>query len=231
MQGMDPNPAKAAPVKLLLRGAQREHGAPPKRKAALRTAAIAQLVTEGIDRSTLQGKRDAALILVGYAGAFRRSELVAVSVDHLRFEEEGVAIFVPWSKTEHSGEGKLKGIQRGANAATCPVTALRQWLEAAEIKEGPVFRGLTKTGATRRSALSDGAVASILKRVAECARIDPKTVAGHSLRSGFVTEMIKQHAADEEIMAQTFHASREQFRTYYREAKLFERSPTRLLGL
>lgn len=157
----------------------------------------------------LRGLRDRAMILMGFWGAFRRSELAAMKVDQLRSEGDGVAVVLPRSKANQAG--KREEVKHfppdDEQPALCPVRALRAWLVAARIKSGPVFRGVDMfTGILSDSGIERGEVARIIKRRARAAGIDAATVAnlgGHSLRRGFVTAADAAGASDSDTAQQT----------------------------
>ena len=127
-----------------LRGIARTHGQPARRSAALTTSEIRGLV--GVCGDDLAGIRDPALLVIGFAGALRRSELLGLDVAHVRPTPSGLRLMIPRSKTDAVGEGAEIGITRGSQAETCPVRAVRAWLRAAEIGDGPVFRRVTQWG-------------------------------------------------------------------------------------
>ncbi len=174
-------------------------------------------VLAGLDRTTLAGQRDAALVLVGFAGGFRRSELAALLVSDLRFHTEGCTVTVRRSKTDQDGHGMKKHIPL-VEGELCPVAALRAWLDAAAISSGPVFRKVTRWGKIGGRALSGGAVARAVKLGARAAGLDWRNYSGHSLRSGFVTSalMAGQQAID--VAQQTGHKSMDTLKRYQRDA-------------
>jgi len=154
--------------------------------------------------------RDKALILVGFAGGFRRSELVNIDHSDVEFVREGVKIFVKRSKTDQSGEGMTKAIPSFNTTAYCPVLHLEQWMMYKELKRGKVF------------SLSDKSVALIVKKYANLAGLDGDKYAGHSLRSGFATSTAESGAEERNIMAMTGHKTTQMVRRYIREANLFK---------
>jgi len=154
--------------------------------------------------------RDKAIILVGFSGGFRRSELVDIEHEDIEFVDEGVKIFVKRSKTDQSGEGMTKAIPYFENINFCPVKALNKWVVETELKEGKIFN------------ISDKSVALIIKRYANYAGLDANRYAGHSLRSGFATSTAESGAEERNIMAMTGHKSTEMVRRYIKEANLFK---------
>jgi len=219
-------------IRATLRGILRAHGAPARQASALTTADIRRLLATCDDGLT--GLRDRALLLLGYAGALRRAELVAVEREHLRFTIEGLRLLIPRSKGDQEGQGAEIGIPRGARRASCPVRAMEDWLAASNCAFGPVFRRIDIWGVIDSRALHPDAVRQILRRRAEAAgflvtagqRISP-----HSLRAGFVTEAYKAGARDVQIMEHTRHRDLRTMRGYVRRAKLLSGSPAGLLGL
>ena len=158
----------------------------------------------------LRKTRDKALVLVGFAGGFRRSELVDIENADIEFVIEGVKIFVKRSKTDQSGEGMIKAIPYFDNENFCPVKALKNWIEECSLKNGKIFN------------ISDKSVALIIKKYANYAGLDGHKYAGHSLRSGFATSTAESGAEERNIMAMTGHKSTEMVRRYIKEANLFK---------
>jgi len=219
-------------IRETLRGIGRTHGEPARRSAALTTDEIRRLVE--VCGDDLAGLRDRALLLVGFAGALRRSELVGLDVAHVRPTPSGLRLMIPRSKTDGAGEGAEVGIVRGAREDTCPVRALRAWLRAAEIGDGPVFRRVTQWGTAGSKRLHPDAVRQILARRAAAAgikgtRLEPVTP--HGMRAGFVTTAYRNGVPDEEIMGHTRHRSLTTMRSYVRRAKLGRASPSGKLDL
>jgi site-specific recombinase XerD len=124
---------------------------------------------------------------LGFAGAFRRAELVALDLDDVVCTHDGLVVTLRRSKTDQEGEGRKVGIPYGSNPTTCPVRALRAWLEAATIADGSLFRGVDRHGRLLPGRLSDRAVARVVQRAAAAAGLDPAKYAGHSLRTGLAT--------------------------------------------
>src|SRR5258708_39589620 len=169
---------------------------------------------------TLAGKRNRALVLLGFAGAFRRSELVALDLADIEETEAGLRVIVRHSKTDQEGEGATVAIARGA--VVCPVKALRAWLDAARITSGPLFRAVNKSGAVAEAGLSDRAVANIVKAMVGIVGLDATTFSGHSLRSGFLTSAATSSANIFKLMYASRHKSVDTLRGYVLDAELFE---------
>lgn len=175
---------------------------------------------------TLIETRDRALLVVGFAGAYRRSELVAMDVEHLRPHDRGLTAWLPQTKTGET----WRWLPYGKHAETCPVRLLRSWLERAEIAEGPVFRPVRGEGALDRR-LSPAAVAQVVKKAAAALGHDPADFGAHSLRSGFVTQAIRQGADLVSIARQTGHKSHAVLLGYYREHGVADNNAAGELGL
>jgi integrase len=219
-------------IRDVLRGINRTHGSPAKRAQALDSDDLRRLVTACEDG--LAGLRDRALLLLTFAGALRRSELCAVEVEHLTWKPRGLELLLPRSKTDQEGEGVRIGIPRGKNEETCPVRAVRAWLQTAGIDRGPVFRAVTRQGTVRSGALSGEAVRLIVVRRAKLAgikatRLEP--ISPHGLRAGFVTTAYRNGVPDEEIMGHSRHRSLTVMRSYVRRSKLSQASPAGKVGL
>ena len=165
--------------------------------------------------------RNKALLLVGFAGGFRRNELVSLNIEDLEFVFEGLKINVKRSKTDQFGEGFTKGIPHFENYLYCPVKNLKNWLNIAKIKKGPVFVRFVKGSKISNIRLTDQSVALIIKEYLTKAGIDNKNYSGHSLRSGFATSAAEAGAEERSIMAMTGHKSTEMVRRYIKEANLF----------
>jgi integrase len=170
------------------------------------------------------------LLLIGFAGALRRSELVALRVEDLRFEaQRGVVLIIRRSKTDVFGAGQEIGIPAGRD--TCPVAALQLWLARAEISEGPIFRTIEKGSTIGDVAITAHSVAMIVKRVVTGLGYDPKRYAGHSLRAGFATSVIENGASEAAMMRITRHRSLVIARKYVRSGTIWRDNAGYLLGL
>ncbi len=216
----------------MLRGIGRTHGGPPKRAQALATEEIQKLVATCAD--DLVGLRDRALVLVGFAGALRRSELCAIEVEHIIWKPRSLELLIPRPKTDAEAEGTRIGIPRGKAEETCPVRALKAWLLNAGIELGPVFRAITRHGTVRGSALSGEAVRLIVLKRAKLAGVKGsplEPLSPHGLRAGFVTAAYRNNIPDEEIMGHTRHRSLTVVRSYVRRSKLSQASPAGKVGL
>tara|TARA_B110000438_G_scaffold20892_1_gene19056 strand:- start:231 stop:1145 length:915 start_codon:yes stop_codon:yes gene_type:complete len=162
------------------------------------------------DKNEKRKLKNKALILIGFAGGFRRSELVLISHDDVEFVPEGVKIFVKRSKTDQSGEGMTKGIPYFPNTNYCPVISLKNWIEKKNIRSGKIFD------------ISDRSVALTIKKYTAIAGLDPNKYSGHSLRSGFATSTAELGADERSIMTMTGHKTTQMVRRYIQEANLFK---------
>jgi site-specific recombinase XerD len=213
-----PTPTVSEAVKATLRGIRRTIGVARTRKTPAIAAKLRAMVL--LAPANLTGLRDRALLLMGFAGAFRRSELVALDVADIVQVESGLLIRIRKSKTDQDGVGASIAIARGDVA--CPVEALRAWLKAAGIQEGAVFRPINKSGKVAPSRLSDRSVANIVKAYAKRARLDPALFSGHSLRAGFLTSAAANGASIFKMMDVSRHRSVETLRGYVRDAEMFK---------
>lgn len=203
----------------VLSGIRRRIGVAQRKKTPIIDADLRALV--GSLSAHAIGVRDRALLTLGWFGAFRRSEIVALEVNDVTFTNEGLIVTLRRSKTDQEGRGMEKGIPYAGDAALCPVRGLRAWLDLAQISEGALFRPVNRGGAIGGKALSDKAVSRIVKRAATAAGLDPKMFAGHSLRAGFATAAAMKGKSLDAIMRQTGHRSERVARGYIRHATLF----------
>ena len=168
----------------------------------------------------LRGLRDRALLVLGFAGALRRSELVALDVDDLEETAEGLHVRIKRSKTDQEGAGDFVSIPHGSRLR--PVAAVKAWLQTAGITEGPIFRSIKKGGSVTLERLSDRSIAQIIKDRADAAGFDPTIFSGHSLRAGFVTSALHHGADILRVMDVTRHREVSTLKTYDRRAKAFK---------
>ncbi|MBN9013547.1 MAG: tyrosine-type recombinase/integrase [Rhizobiales bacterium] len=213
-----PTPTDAETVTATLRGIRRTVGAAKVKKAPATAGKIISMVAIAPD--SIAGLRDCALLLIGFGGALRRSELVALDVADIAESDEGLRIIVRKAKTDQEGEGATIAVPRGKVA--CPVAALRAWLDAAAIESGPLFRPINKSGVVSDARLTDQSVANIVKAYAKRAGLDPAKFAGHSLRAGFLTSAAAKGASIFKMMDQSRHKSVDTLRGYVRDAELFK---------
>jgi integrase len=179
----------------------------------------------------IMAARDKALLLVGFAGGLRRSELAALELKNLKWHRKGVTIYIVRSKTDQEGEGREVELPLGTHDLTCPVMALENWIKISGIKDGFVFRRVGQHGNVGK-ALNKDSVGRIVKKLVERAKIaQPEAYGGHSLRAGFVTEASMNGATDREIMKQTGHKSIVMVHRYAREDQKDRQVAASKLGL
>ncbi len=224
-----PSPTSHPAVKELLRGMTRKLGTPPKPVDELLSEDIKKMVAALPD--TLIGKRDKALILLGFAGAFRRSELVELNVEDIQYRNEGIVILLRHNKTDQLNKGRYVGIPYGANPETCPVQNFKLWLGESGIVDGAIFRGINRHGQIASNRLSRRSVGDIVKHAAKAAGLDAARYSGHSLRSGHCTQASRAGVPEHIIMQQTGHKSKENFAKYVRLGRIFEENSAKGIGL
>jgi integrase len=224
-----PSPRASLAVQEVVKGIRRTLGTAAAQKAPVLVdnlrAMVAQLP------GGLLGARDRALLLVGFAGGFRRSELAALDVADVAFVRDGAEVTIRRSKTDQEGHGRKLPICYGGNPATCPVRALQAWLELAAMKEGPIFRGVNRHGQIGAGRLTPRVVRLVVRRSAARAGLDAAKYGGHSLRAGLVTEAAKHGKRRSKIMQATGHRSEAMLQRYERDADLFTDAANAGLGL
>lgn len=216
LAGHEP-PTNSEAVKATLRGIRRTASSARARKAPATADKIVAMVTM-VDGSP-KGLRDRAILLLGFAGAFRRSELVALDIADLEFCDGGLRVMIRKSKTDQEGQGATIAIVPGSIA--CPVEATRNWIETAGITEGPLFRPVSRSGSISTRRLSDRAVADVVKTYADRLGLNAADFSGHSLRSGFLTSAAQRGASIFKMMDVSRHKSVDTLRGYVRDAELF----------
>ena len=195
-----------------LMGIRRKTGSFQKSKKPILINELKQIIKAIDTTNKNKGRvlRDKAIILTGFSGGFRRSELVSIDYNDLEFVSEGVKIFIKRSKTDQSGEGMIKALPYFENKEFCPVTFLKKWLEISKIRNGLIFN------------ISDKSVALLIKKYASVAGLDSEKYSGHSLRSGFATVSAEFGADERSIMTMTGHKTTHMVRRYIQEANLFK---------
>ena len=204
-------------VKATMAGIRRTIGTGQTKKAAATADRIMAMV--GQPEQTLAALRDRALLLLGFAAALRRSELVALDVGDIEEVPEGLRVTIRGSKTDQDRAGAVVAVPRGSIA--CPVAALNAWLDAAGITEGPLFRPINKSDKVGTDRLTAQSVALIVKAAARRAGLDPQQFSAHSLRAGWITSAAKRRASIPKIMDVSRHKSIDTLLGYVRDAELF----------
>jgi site-specific recombinase XerD len=226
--GYKDSPTHQYLVRTTMKGIRRKIGTNQKKKAPVEVDVLRQMVA--IQDDSLSGIRNRVLLVVGFTGAFRRSELVAINQEDIQFTRDGVKVFIPKSKTDQDGEGYTVGLPYGSNPATCPVRSLQDWLHASGIESGAVFRRINRHGHLLKR-LSAQSVRLVVCDAAEKIGLDPKQFAGHSLRSGFITTSYLAGKTERAIMKQSRHESVKVMRSYIREADIFQDNAASGIGL
>ncbi len=218
-----PNPCDSGAVDAVMSGIRREHGTRPLRRAApLDLDPLARLL-EPIDTATLAGCRDRALLLLGFAAALRRSELVALDVEHLEFNPaRGLSVLITGSKTDQERAGTRVAVPYARARDRCAVRALRAWLQTAGIHRGAVFRRMRRGDALTDDRLTDQSVALIIKRRAQDAGLPTALLSGHSLRAGYITAAAAAGVEERKIANVSRHKDLPVLRGYIRAATAFD---------
>ena len=210
-------------------GFRREHAVPSKRCLALTTAQIKKMLEEC--PPDVGGDRDAALLLVGFCGGLRRSELAALNVEDIRWMDKGAVLTLRRTKTDQEGRGRVVAIPY-LTPASCPARHLKAYLKRAEFTSGAVFRPVTRSGKTWKSdRLHPDSICRIVKRYATYAGLDGANYSGHSLRAGFVTSARANGADVVEIAQSTGHQDMSTLRAYIRHQDPFQECAAFKLGL
>ncbi len=221
-----PNPVRSPLVRATMRGIRRERGSAQRQaKPLLRDDLFAVLGAMG---GSLKDIRDRALLLIGFAGGFRRSELIAINCTDIERVRQGVIIMLHRSKTDQDGVGRKVGVPLG-RSKFCPVGALDSWLEAAGIEDGPVFRRVDRHGRVSVNRLSAEAVCLVVRGRVAAAGYDPSGYSGHSLRAGLATSAVQAGVSTLKIRHQTGHASDAMLGRYIRDGELFIGNAARAL--
>jgi len=225
--GLHENPCSAALVKNALRGIRRIKGTFQQGKTPILLEDLEDIfeALQVLDIPEIQKLRDKAILLTGFMGAFRRSEISALTVENINFSAQGMEIFVASSKADQEGQGAIVAIPFIENREFCAVRALKSWLRYSGIKSGPIFRGFTKKMELRKTALSDKSIAEIVKKYVTLIGLDPAMYGAHSLRHGFATTAASYGVEERNIMRQTRHHSVNMVRRYINEANKFVDNP------
>jgi integrase len=213
-----PSPVSSPLVQATMRGVRREHGTAQRQAAPLLREDLFIVLEAMGDR--VKDLRDRALLLIGFAGGFRRSELAAINLSDFERVREGIILTIRRSKTDQDGAGRKIGIPWG-RTIHCPVRALESWLSTARIEDGPVFRPVDRHQHVSASQLSGEAVSLILRDRTATAGFDPTGYSGHSLRAGFATSAVRAGVSTFKIRQQTGHASDAMLSRYVRDGELF----------
>lgn len=222
------SPTKTALVKGVWNGIQRSIGIKEEGKDALWLDDLRQIV-QNLPNSLI-GTRNRALLVIGWAGALRRSELVQLNSEDISKTREGLILHLNRSKTDQKGEGHEVALPYGSNPLTCPVRSLEDWLAASGISEGPLFRRMDRHGHIL-GRLTPQSVGLVVKQCCESVGIDSDRYGAHSLRSGFCSTAAKAGKAEHQIMKQTRHKRSDSLQRYIKKANLFDDNAASGIGL
>ncbi len=209
-------------VRATLKGARRDKNAPPTKS---KKAALSSIVKDMVllcPTNSLRDIRDRAILLLSFAGAFRRSELVAINFEDISFNSKGMEIKIHRSKTDQEGNGDIKVILPSRDKMYCPITAIKRWINIAKINEGSLFRGITKSNIVLKNRLSVNVIYYLIKQCAFQLGYPLEDFSPHSLRAGFVTSAYENKAMLTKIMEQAHMKSMQTAQRYIRHAQRYE---------
>lgn len=216
------------------KGIRNTHGTAQKGKEPILIEDLRRMVesiqTSKGDKEILMGFRDKALLLLGFAGAFRRSELVALKIEDLKLVRDGYIVRLKRSKTDQQAEGREVAIPYGSNPSTCPVRAMQDWINIGSIQEGPLFMPINRHGQKSTEAMTSHAVAVIIKKHAPNKEMAIE-LSGHSLRAGFATTAAMAGVQEYAIMKQTGHKRSDTLKKYIRARDLWRDNAASKVGL
>jgi integrase len=218
----------AGPVRELLAGAQRLSGEQPRQKTPLSVDEIRK-ISESLGREPRE-LRDRALLVFGFATALRRCNLAMLLISDLSFESKGIRVQIRHEKNDPRGRGRQLGVSLGQNESTCPVRTMSTWIDCRGKKDGPVFCQV-RNGRPNFKSIRGDRIAQIIQEAVEGIGLDPKIYAGHSLRSGFVTEAVLNGVNEFKIAEQTGHRDLNTLRRYYRRQDIFRSNASAMVGL
>jgi integrase len=225
------NPVYSELVKQTFQGIKREKGVAPKKKKPLMSDDIKRMV-DALDSTRLIDLRDKAILLIGFSGAFRRSEIAGLKINDVEFSKAGMTVTLRRSKIDQKGHGHKRGIPYGSHVEFCPVRILKDWIEAAGIKSGYLFRSVKKGCTTVQGQRLDGRdVERIVRKVAKRVGFDTDDLGGHSLRSGFATQAATNRARLEKIMDHGGWKTVAIVKGYIRDGNLFRDNAAAVLEL
>jgi site-specific recombinase XerD len=223
------SPTASADVRLTLSGIRRLRSSPAASKTALQIEDVRRIAAAL--GPSLRDVRDRALLLLGFAAGLRRSELVAIDVENLNLTAEGIQLTLMRSKTDQDGVGRLIAVPRGSSPLTCPLAAIKTWLEKSSIENGAVYRTIDRHERLQPSRLSDKGAARAIKRLCRLVGLPNTEYGAHSLRSGFATSAARAGASEHAIALVTGHRSTLMLRRYIRRGQLWEDNAISRLGL
>lgn len=212
-----PDPCRDSLVVNALKGIANTKGSTRRQVKPALTKEIRRMVDK-LPRN-IRGIRDRALLLIGFGAALRRSELAALLVRDIRFENDSIKVTITRSKTDQAGVGQTLTVMKARDARYCVAAALRDWYDAASLTGGPVFRAIHRTGSVGSSPLSGHTIAIVIKQCADRAGFDSANYSGHSLRAGLITSAIIAGKPRHKVKAQSRHKSDAAFGQYIRDTE------------
>lgn len=224
-----PNPKDDERVRRTWRGLLRTIGEAQTQKSPLLMDDLRKMMVALPDTPT--GHRDRAIVLLGFAGAMRRSELVSLDISDLEQTTEGLVVVLHRSKTDQTGKGRRIGIPYGQHEETCPVRRVQRWIAEAKLSDGPLFRKINRFGRIEGNRLVPYSVALIVKNAFDRIGKNPKRFGGHSLRAGLATSAAMAGVEERSIQEQTGHKSLKTLRNYIRDGNLFRNNAAGKIGL
>ncbi len=211
-----------------LKGIRNIHGAPQTRKQPILLQDLKEMVSSLGD--SLIGIRDKAILLTGFAGAFRSAEIVAICIEHLKFTRDGIEIMLPRSKTDQEGRGEIVPIPYGSNPITCPVRAVQDWLNASKLTEGYLFRGIKKGGRINPTGMISTSICQIVKKNPYMSMMNGD-FSSHSLRAGFCTQAAMKGVQEYSIMRQSRISRSDTVKKYIRYGTMWQDCAAMKVGL
>lgn len=214
-------------VHAVLKGIRRDKNIKQSRR---KKATLKEMIIQMVDLCStnhIRDIRDRAILLLGFCGGYRRSELVAINIEDITFQDgKGMDIFHKYSKTDQEGKGNIKAIAQAKKLFQyCPILAVKKWIETANISSGALFRGITKNGQIKSTRMCDDVVYNLIKHCAVTLGYEFAEYSPHSLRSGFTTQALRQKARLDKIPTVTFHKSMRSLEAYIKYEDRYEDHP------
>jgi site-specific recombinase XerD len=220
-----PSPSDSPIVKAMIRGIRRDEKAKPSQPKKAILSTMVKQMADLFPNKTLRDLRNRALLLVGFAGAYRRSELVAINIEDITWQKEGMDIVIHRSKTDPEGKGDFKAILKASDENYCPLLAAQIWITKANLTSGPLFRGIDKRENLKETALSTDMVYNIIKRCTALLGYELHDYSPHSLRSGFIMSAIENGAKPTKIMTLSKHKTLHALQKYIKHSERYDDHP------
>jgi integrase len=219
-------------IRALLRGAKRLRAEQPRQMKPLSVPQLHAICTELSKDGGPVAIRDRAVLVIGFASALRRSNLVDLVMSDIEIEDRGLILHVRKEKQDQERRGRLIALPKGKHVATCPARALLDWLKIRGWAAGPVFPRLDPKAANELWPMSGESMRRVVKRTVVRIGLDPATgFSSHSLRAGFITAAAEAGCGELLIADQTGHRSMAVLRRYFRRSELFRSNASAQLGL